>query len=64
MSDTLVIDRVRANLARLKLRRIGDILEMAMRASEEKSSLALFDELLEEEVACREHIGASLCQGH
>jgi DNA replication protein DnaC len=54
MSDTLVIDRVRANLARLKLRRIGDILEMAMRASEEKSSLALFDELLEEEVACRE----------
>jgi len=52
MSDTLLADRVKTNLVRLKLRRIGDILERTM--SEEKTSFALLDELLEEEVACGE----------
>jgi DNA replication protein DnaC len=56
MSDTLVLDRIQTSLIRLKLPRMGDILERVMKTSEEKgrSYLAFLDELLEEEVACRE----------
>jgi DNA replication protein DnaC len=56
MSDTLVLDRIQTSLTRLKLPRMGDILERVMKTSEEKgkSYLAFLDELLEEEVACRE----------
>jgi DNA replication protein DnaC len=56
MSDTLVLDRIQTSLTRLKLPRMGDILEKVMKASEEKgkSYLTFLDELLEEEVACRE----------
>ncbi len=56
MSDTLVLDRIETSLIRLKLPRIRDILERVMKTSEEKgkSYLAFLDELLEEEVVCRE----------
>ena len=52
----LVLDRIQTSLTRLKLPRMGDIMEKVMKASEEKgkSYLTFLDELLEEEVACRE----------
>lgn len=56
MSDTLVLDRIQASLARLRLPRMGEIVEKAMEAALEKgaSHLTFLDELLEEELSCRE----------
>ncbi len=56
MSDVLVLERVQSSLVRLKLPRIGQILETVIKATEErgKSYLSFLDELLEEEVACKE----------
>lgn len=56
MSDTFVLDRIQTSLIRLKLPRMGTILERVMKTAEEhgKSYLAFLDDLLEEEVACRE----------
>ena len=56
MSDTLVFDRIQESLLRLKLPRMGAILERVIRVSEEqgKSYLTFLDEILEEEVASRE----------
>ena len=56
MSDTLVLDRIQTSLTRLRLSRMGEILENVMQASEEggKSYLTFLDDLLEEEVGCRE----------
>jgi len=56
MSETLVYDRVQTSLTRLRLPRMGKILEGVMRAAQEgkKSHLSFLDDLLEEEVSCRE----------
>ena len=56
MSDTLVLERIEANLTRLRLSRIREILLAAIRTAEEqgKSFLSLFDELVEEEVEHKE----------
>jgi len=56
MSDALVLDRIQTSLARLRLPRMGEILEGVMQAAQEKgkSYLGFLDELLEEEIACRE----------
>jgi DNA replication protein DnaC len=56
MSDTLILDRIQTNLTRLRLPRISEILESVMQAAEAagKSYLSFLDELLEEEVGCRE----------
>jgi len=56
MSDVLVLERVQSSIVRLKLPRIGQILETVIKATEEqgKSYLSFLDELLEEEVACKE----------
>ena len=56
MNDTSVFDRIQGSLMRLKLPRMGNILEKVIKVSEEqgKSYLSFLDELLEEEVACRE----------
>ena len=56
MSDALVLDRIQTSLARLRLPRMGEILESVMQAAQEKgkSYLSFLDELLEEEIACRE----------
>jgi DNA replication protein DnaC len=56
MSDTLVLDRIQTSLTRLRLPRMGEILESVMQASQEggKSYLTFLDDLLEEEVCCRE----------
>lgn len=53
MSDTLVLERIHASLARLRLPKISDVLETILRSSEEKgkSYLSFLDELLQEEVA-------------
>ena len=54
--SALALDRIRSNLSRLKLSRIDEILEQAIKTSEKegKSYLSFFDELLEEEVICKE----------
>lgn len=56
MSDTLILDRVQTSLTRLRLPRTGEILEGVMQAAQEgkKSYLSFLDDLLEEEVNCRE----------
>jgi len=56
MSDTLVLERIEANLVRLRLPRIREILEQVVKIAEEqsKSYLAFLDDLLEEEVAQKE----------
>jgi len=56
MSNTLVLDRIQSSLIRLKLSRMGEILEQIIKTSEEegKSYLSFLEELLEEEVACKE----------
>ena len=56
MSDTIVIDRIESNLARLRLPRIREILEdvLSVAEKEDKSHLSFLDELLEEEVAHKE----------
>jgi DNA replication protein DnaC len=56
MNDTLVVDRIQASLTRLRLPRMGEVLEGTVQAAEEgaKSYLSFLDDLLEEEVGCRE----------
>ena len=56
MSDTLVIERIESNLARLRLPRIREILQGVINRAEEqgKSYLSFLDDLLEEEVAQKE----------
>ena len=56
MSNTLVLDRIQSSLTRLKLSRMGEILGQVIKTSEEegKSYLSFLEELLEEEVACKE----------
>ena len=56
MSDSLILERVEANLTRLRLPRIGQILQAVIKTAEEKSKsyLTFLDELLEEEVAQKE----------
>ena len=56
MSNTLVLDRIQSSLTRLKLSRMGEILQQVIKTSEEegKSYLSFLEELLEEEVACKE----------
>ena len=56
MSDTLVIDRIEANLSRLRLSRVREILKDVIATAEQKSSsyLSFLDDLLEEEVASKE----------
>ena len=56
MSDTLVLDRIQSSLTRLRLPRMAEILESVMQAAQEggKSYLYFLDDLLEEEVGCRE----------
>lgn len=56
MSDTLVLDRIEANLTRLRLPKIREILQEIIQAAENKSAsyLSFLDELLEEEVASKE----------
>jgi DNA replication protein DnaC len=59
MSDTLVYERIEANLTRLRLPRIREILGGTIHAAEEqsKSYLSFLDDLLEEEVARRSSAG-------
>jgi len=54
--STLVLDRIQSSLTRLKLSRMGEILGQVVKTSEEqgKSYLSFLEELLEEEVACKE----------
>lgn len=56
MSDTLVFDRIQTSLTRLRLPRMGEILEQIIQTAEQgsKSYLSFLDDLLEEEVGCRE----------
>ena len=56
MSDTLILDRIQNSLIRLRLPRMREILESVMQAAQEKqkSYLSFLDDLLEEEIACRE----------
>jgi len=56
MSNTLVLERIQSSLTRLKLSRMGEILGQVIKTSEEqgKSYLSFLEELLEEEVACKE----------
>ena len=56
MTDTLVWDRIEANLTRLRLSRIREILAQVIQLAEDhsKSYLSFFDDLLEEEVAHKE----------
>ena len=56
MSDTLVFERIEANLTRLRLPRIREILDQSLKAAEDGSAsyLGFLDQLLEEEVAQKE----------
>jgi len=56
MTDTLVMQRIESNLARLRLPTIGQILDQVIKVAESKgkSYLSFLDELLEEEVAQKE----------
>ena len=56
MSNTLVLDRIESNLTRLRMPRIGEVLERVLKTAEkqDKSHLSFLDELLEEEVAAKE----------
>ncbi len=56
MSETLVMERIEANLSRLRMPRVREILLSYLNAAEEqeKSYLSFLDELLEEEVAQKE----------
>jgi hypothetical protein len=53
MSETLVMERVQANLGRLKLEKAGLLLPDLLKTAEEgsKSHLSFLDDLLEEEVS-------------
>jgi len=54
--STLALDRIQSSLTRLKLSRMGEILGQVIKTSEEegKSYLSFLEELLEEEVTCKE----------
>lgn len=54
--STLALDRIQSSLSRLKLSRMGEILGQVIKTSEEegKSYLSFLEELLEEEVVCKE----------
>lgn len=56
MTDTLVTERIEANLTRLRLPRIREILDQTITSAEDKglSYLGFLDDLLEEEVAQKE----------
>jgi len=56
MSESLVLERIESNLARLRLPRISQVLQPVIKMAEEKSKsyLTFLDELLEEEVAQKE----------
>lgn len=56
MSDTLVMERIEANLTRLRMPRIKEIIDRVIKSAEEhsKSYLSFLDDLLEEEVANKE----------
>jgi DNA replication protein DnaC len=56
MSETLVMERIEANLSRLRMPRVREVLLSYLKAAEEheKSYLSFLDELLEEEVAQKE----------
>ena len=56
MSETLVMERIEANLSRLRMPRVREILLSYLKTAEEqeKSYLSFLDELLEEEVAQKE----------
>lgn len=56
MTDTLIMQRIESNLVRLRMPRIGQILDQVIKAAERKgkSYLSFLDELLEEEVAQKE----------
>jgi DNA replication protein DnaC len=56
MSDQLVSQRIESNLSRLRLGKIGQILDQVIKTAEDKSKsyLSFLDELLEEEVAAKE----------
>ncbi|MBC8488155.1 MAG: ATP-binding protein [Bacteroidetes bacterium] len=56
MSNSLILERMEANLTRLRLPRISQILQSVIKTAEEqsKSHLAFLDELIEEEVAQKE----------
>ena len=50
MSDALVLERIQSSLVRLRLPRIGQILETVIKTAQEqwKSYLMFLDELLED----------------
>jgi DNA replication protein DnaC len=56
MSDVLILDRIQTSLMRLRLPRMGEILESMLQTAqtEGKSYLSFLDALLEEEVVRRE----------
>ena len=56
MSDALVLERIQSSLVRLRLPKIGQILETVIKTAQEqgKSYLTFLDELLEEEIASKE----------
>jgi DNA replication protein DnaC len=56
MSETLVLERIEANLSRLRLPRIKEILQAVIKKAEDagESYLSFLDDLLEEEVAQKE----------
>ncbi len=56
MTDTLVANRIEANLTRLRLPRIREILDSIVKSAEQNSQsyLSFLDDLLEEEVAQKE----------
>ena len=56
MSETLVMERIEANLSRLRLPRVREVLLPSLKTAEEqeKSYLRFLDDLLEEEVAQKE----------
>jgi len=56
MPEELILDRLQANLTRLRLPRVGQILDEVVQTAETKSysHLQFLDLLLEEEVACKE----------
>jgi DNA replication protein DnaC len=56
MPEELILDRLQANLTRLRLPRVAQVLDEIVRSAETKgqSHLQVLDLLLEEEVACKE----------
>ena len=59
MSDTLVLDRIQTSLTRLRLPRMGEILESVMQAAEEggKSYLSFLDDSWKKRLAAGNSAG-------